>query len=303
VKISGITNYDHSYHFDDQKDGYAVTVKVKLENKSDKIAHATDYMFTLKNSKENIGAKLSPKSQKSLGNNETKLKAGESWEGVLTYPMSENDYKAMISAPINLEISAFVEDGKAANVLLPKQQVPIALNEEGKKQVENAAGQYPDEIIQKHYATKEILKEQKDLKLENEFNGLHMTVNGIQYAKVTPVAEYARLFTSFKDGINSITIKLDVKNNTEFDFDTTGISPWLLLNNSSRLQSQGAIFETNEKSIKKGEQKTLYVTYLMNKLDYDGLSKLGLRYSSFSSISAGKTVMEPNTEIELPFQK
>jgi Domain of unknown function (DUF5068)/Domain of unknown function (DUF4352) len=303
VKITDITNLDNSFHFEDKKEGYAVTMKVKVENKSDKTAFISDYSFNLKNSKKNLGAKLFPASQKSLGNKNSQLPAGESWEGVLTYPMSENVFNIMTSDPVNFHIDAITEDGKSSNVLLPKNQIPIALNAEGQKQVASAAGQYPDEIVQRNYGTKEVLKEQKDLNITNDFDGLQLTVNGIQYAKVTPDSQHARLFTDFKDGINSVTVKIDVKNNSQFDFDSNDFSPWLITNNSTKRQKQSTIIEDNSKTIKKGEQKTIYVNFLMNKLDYDGLSKIALNYTTFFSSSAGKTVIRADKDVELPFQK
>ena len=65
-----------------------------------------------------------------------------------------------------------------------------------------------------------MLFEKVDINETKEIDGVKITLNGVQYANVTPTEAYSNSFSNFGDsGLVALTAKMTIENGSDTPFD------------------------------------------------------------------------------------
>ncbi|QXE01645.1 DUF4352 domain-containing protein [Terribacillus sp. DMT04] len=138
---------------------------------------------------------------------------------------------------------------------------------------------FPDRLTRDAVAEKEILAEQS-LDQSQTADNLEVTLEGIQYTKLTPASSYASSFTGFQDPnkIVAATAKLKVKNDSDQAIPLSELGAFLETSTYRILNHN--ILEADTGEIDPGKTSTKYIVFLMDQKDFKKEDTFSLRISS-----------------------
>lgn len=138
---------------------------------------------------------------------------------------------------------------------------------------------FPDRLTRDAVAKKEILAEQ-NLDQSQTADNLEVTLEGIQYTKLTPASSYESSFTGFQDPnkIVAATAKLKVKNDSNQAIPLSELGAFLETPTYRILNHN--ILEADTGEIDPGKTSTKYVVFLMDQKDFKKEDTFSLRISS-----------------------
>lgn len=227
-------------------------------------------------------------------------KKGEKQEGILEYILTKEEYGTLKDANVKFRVSQSSADKDFSEKVSDEKVFDLPLSgENAEKQTAVSKEFYPDSILKDNVAEKEMLAKNESIGKTETGEKVDVTLDGVQFTKLTPTESYQDAFTGFGDeNIVAATVKVTVKNNTEADITLDQFSTFLSTDKVQYLDEGSLAFDTG--SIKPGETGEKYLVYLMKeKSDYGEAKDFTFRLTHLTN-QDGKDLLKNELSFDVP---
>lgn len=308
VHVSNM-NESRKVDFDDQDEGYVLTYKMTLDNKSDEDVYysggvsllsddGVDYIIPRKHLVDR-DEWLKDDSKE----NASQFSKGKSFTGMNAHTMTKAQFEKLKSP--TLKIDALFLNDDVAQKLGEEAVFKLPFNDEGAKKAETASELYQDKMVTDNIADKEVFFEKTDINETKEIDGVKITLNGVQYVDVTPTAAHAERFKNFGDGgLVAITVKTTIENGSETPFDKFLIERKLTIDeNRGTMLNQGMLEPSYSGIFNPGDKDEILTVFLFRKDEFDIFKKFDLQVGPFSDENAKRLFKEKSVTFNLPVKQ
>lgn len=308
-QIVHVSNMNESakYNFDDEEEGYVITYKLGFENNLDEdVFFNVSTMMLSDDGTENLYMKSG------LVDREDWLKGGKEnagrqyapgkYTGMQSYTMTKAQYERLSAPTYTIDIPLLEDD---YNKKIGKDAVfKIPFNEEGAEKASKSSALYADKMVTDTIADKELFFAKEDMNETQKIDDVTITLEGVQYADVTPTKAHASRFTNFGDGpLVALTAKFQIKNDSKEAIAKSLIDKRLILDqNRGTMLSQGMLEPFLHGDLNPGESEEILAVFLFRKDEFGLLKELKLQFGPFADSNAKKLFKEKSVTFDLPMK-
>ena len=307
VKITDM-NESTSNRFDGDKDGYIITTKASVDNTLDKaiqynvsmnVQMEDRYDYVSSNGLDYIPEEHQLRFEK---DEYGVFEAGERRDFWLTARMTTAEFDKLAKLEPKFIIEGNMRDAADEESKLQGDNAifPFVYSKDQAKEVADAPDLYPDKLTTDNIAKKEIIFEDTSYGKSEKLDGFHVTVEGVQYAKLTPNESSKEMFENFDgDDVVAVTVYLNIDNQSKETISNM-LSGWLVVNNGeAKLQSAGFVDNYSPMNIEKGQKGENYMVFVMKQKYYDIYDSFELELGPFLG-DDGYAFKENKMTFELP---
>lgn len=176
----------------------------------------------------------------------------------------------------NLELSGIdpTKDSiKTEDKLLKYQKETIPIAADGEATMSGEGEFYPDKATMENMGTKKMI-ETKELQETKDFEGIQVTVEGVQIVEFEPNQTNGRKFDNYTTGMVLVTAKIKLKNEGKETLNLMGTSGKIAFGDKYRSLNQLQLEpgDSNEK-LEPGQEGIKYIVFVIDKEGYDKLYK------------------------------
>lgn len=308
-QIVHVSNMNESakYNFDDEEEGYVITFKLGFENKLDEdVFYNASTMMLSDDGTENLYMKIG------LVDREDWLKGDKDnagrqygpgkYTGLQSYTMTKAQYERLSAPTYTFDIPMLEDD---FNKRIGKEAIfKVPFNEKGAEKASKSAALYADKMVTDTIADKELFFSKEDINETQKIDEVTITLEGVQYADITPTTANEGRFVNFGEGpLVALTAKLQVKNNSKEAIAKSLIEKRLILDqNRGTMSSQGMLEQTQYGDLQPGESEEILAVYLFRKDEFGLYKELKLQFGPLKDSNAKKLFKEKSVTFDLPLK-
>src|SRR5690625_1823451 len=310
VKLTDM-NKSQDITFDDNLEGYAVTIDVTTENTRDKPVIYNNSMDIRTDDRNDY----MPFKMNHFVAEDKNVEWGEGGTGVFE-PGDKQDFFMVASLTndqfdkIESSDAKFIIEGGVSEDLegfsdqFGEEEVfDFTYSEESDTKSADAPEFYKDKLTTENIADKEILFEDTELDMTEKIGDAEITIEGVQFTEITPTKANKEMFSDFEDGIVALTLQVSVDNQSDEMIYNDGFNSWINANDGeARYQSQGSLENDSGREIQPGETGERQLVYVFDQKYYDLYEDFDLEMGPFFG-EEGYLFKEQEAEFELPAEK
>ncbi len=310
-QIVHVSNMNESakIDFDDEDEGYVLTYKMTLDNKAEEdVYYAGGVSLLSDDGREYIIPRqhfVDRDEWMKDGSTEhaSQYSKGKSFTGMNAHTMTKAQFEKLTTP--TLKIDALFLDDDVSKKLGEDAVFKLPFNEGGAKKAETTAELYQDKMVTDNIADKEIFFQKTDMNETKEIDGVKITLDGVQYANVTPTDAHADRFTNFGDGgLVALTVKTTIENGSETPFDKFLIDRKLVIDDDrGTMFNQGMLEPSYSGTFKPGDKDEILTVFLFRKDEFDIFKKFELQIGPLKDESAKALFKEKSVSFDLPVEK
>ncbi|QUW20596.1 DUF5068 domain-containing protein [Sporosarcina sp. Marseille-Q4063] len=307
-QVVHVTNMNESAKtsFNDEDEGYVLTYKLTLDNQSDEdISFDQGVLFYSDDATEHLPGRshfvardewLKDDSKDSFG-----LYSKGSFTGLSAHMITKAQFEKLESPRMTISTPYLDEDtskgfGDEAVFFFP-------ITEEGTKKAEATSKLYADKMVTESIADKELFFSKEDINEEQSIDDVKVTLEGVQYATVTPTAAHADRFSNFGDGpLVGLTIKLSIENGSDALVSKTIKTSLHLDQNRGTMLSNGMLEPTASGEIEPGETHEALIVYLFREDEFNLLKELEFQVGPLVDENVKNLFKEKSVTFDLPVE-
>ncbi|MFD1206305.1 DUF5068 domain-containing protein [Sporosarcina contaminans] len=308
-QIAHVTNMNESvkHYFDDEDEGYVITYKLQFENNLDEdVFFNASTMMLSDDGTENLYMKIGlvDRDDWLKGDNEdvTRQYGPGTYTGMQAYTMTKAQYERLLAPTYTIDIPMLEDDFKKriGNDAVFK----IPFNEDGAEKASKSAALYADKMVTDTIADKELFFSKEDMNETQKIDEVSITLEGVQYADITPTTANEGRFVNFGDGpLVALTAKFQVKNDSNEAIAKSLIEKRLILDqNRGTMSSQGMLEPTQYGDLQPGESEEILSVYLFRKDEFGLLKELQLQFGPLKDSDAKNLFKEKSVTFDLPMK-
>lgn len=308
-QIAHVTNVNESakHNFDEEDEGYVITYKFSFDTKLDEdVYFNASTMMLSDDGTENLYMRRSLVKEddwlKGDKDNAGRQYSAGTYTGMQAYTMTKAQYERLTAPTLTVDRPMLEDDFKKS--LGDEAIFKIPFNEDGAEKASKSAALYADKMVTDTIADKELFFSKEDIQETKKIDGVSITLEGVQYADITPTAAHADRFRNFGDGpLVAVTAKFTVDNNSDAAFAKSFADARLLLDqNRGTMLSEGMLEPTLYDDQQPGESEEYLKVFLFRKDEFDLLKNLSLQFGPFADGNAKKLFKEQSVTFELPMK-
>lgn len=308
VHVSNM-NESSKTNFDEEDEGYVLTYKMTLDNKSDEdVYYAGGVSLLADNGADYIIPRkhLVDRNQwmkDDSTENVSQYSKGKSFTGMNAHSMTKAQYEKL-SSP-TLKIDALFLDDDVSKRLGEEAVFKLPFNDKGAEKAATSSELYQDKMVTDSIADKEIFFEKTDIDETKEIDGVKITLNGVQYTNVTPTAGHADRFSNFGDsGLVALTVKTIIENGSDTPFDKFLLDRKLTVDeNRGTVFNQGMLEPNYNGTFNPGDKDEILTVFLFRKDEFDIFKKFELQVGPLKDEKAKELFKEKTVTFDLPVKK
>ncbi len=310
-QIVHVTNMNESskVDFEDEDEGYVLTYKMTLDNKSDEDVYYSGGVSLLS---DDGGDYIIPRQhfvdreewlKDESTENASQYSKGKSFTGMNAHSMTKAQYESLTSPTLKFD-GLFLDDD-VSKKLGEEAVFKLPFNEKGAEKAETSSELYQDKMVTDNIADKEIFFEKTDINETKEIDGVKITLNGVQYANVTPTAAHAERFRNFGDGgLVALTVKTTIENGSDTPFDKFLVERKLTIDDDrGTMFNQGMLEPNYSGTSNPGDKDEFLTVFLFRKDEFDIFKKFELQVGPLKDDSAKALFKEKSVTFDLPVKK
>lgn len=308
VRVSNM-NESRKADFDDQDEGYVLTYKMTLDNQSDEDVYFSQGV-TLQSDDgvDDLGKRqhlvdrdkwLKDESTENV----SQFSKGKSFTGMIAHTMTKAQFDKLTAPTLTID-KLFLNDD-VAQTIGEEAVFKLPFNEQGTEKAETSSKLYQDKMVTDNIADKEVFFEKADINETKEIDGVKITLDGVQYANVTPTAAHAERFTNFGDGeLVALTVKTTIENGSETPFDKFFIERKLIIDeNRGTMLNQGMLEPNYSGLFNPGDKDEILTVFLFRKDEFDIFKKFQLQVGPLADENAKKLFKEKSVTFDIPMKQ
>ncbi|MEO4055198.1 DUF5068 domain-containing protein [Solibacillus sp. CAU 1738] len=287
VKVTDM-NTDFYIEFDDQTEGYVITAKVTVENTINKtMNYPLNMNIQLTGPSDYIHKRntfVRDEYPKSATEKVTKWAAGEKVTGLVTFTLTNDDFKLLDTVKPKFVIEGGVADNDQFSGSYKGNAIfDFTYNEVQAEAVASAHVFYPDRLTTDNMADKELIFENMAINETQQLADVKVTLEGIQYTEIIPTKAHEDRFRNFGDnGIVALTAKFIIDNQSSEKISITNLSSKVTIDqNRGNVFAQGMVEPNNPRYIEAGEQGEKYHVFLFRKDEFEIFKRFDLEFGPF----------------------
>ena len=224
-----------------------------------------------------------------------------SFTGMAAHMITKAQFEKLESP--RLTISTPYLEGDASKSFGDEAVFFLPFTEEGTKKAESTSKLYADKMVTDSVADKELFFSKEDINEEQSIDDVKVTLEGVQYATITPTAAHADRFSNFGDGpLVALTIKVSVENGSD-ELVSKSIRTKLLLDqNRGTMLSNGMLEPTARGEIEPGETHETLFVYLFREDEFNLLKELKFQVGPLVDENVKNLFKEKSIEFDLPMK-
>lgn len=307
-QIMHVSNMDESSksNFDGEDEGYVLTYKMSLVNNSNEdVYYAGGVSLLGDDGVDNIIPRkhLVDREQwlkDDSTENPSQYSKEKTFTGMNAHSMTKEQFEKL-SSP-TLKIDALFLNDDVSQKLGEAAIFKIPFNEEGVEKAAVSSQIYPDKMTTDNIAEKELFFEKTDINETKEIDGVKITLNGVQYANITPTEGYKDSFSNFGDsGVVALTAKITVENGSDTPFDKFFVDRKLIVDeNRGTVLSQGMLEPTYRGTFNPGDKEEFITVFLFRKDEFDIFKELELQVGPLKDSDAKPLFKEKTVTFVVP---
>ncbi|MBO0993831.1 DUF5068 domain-containing protein [Bacillus sp. SD088] len=294
--------------FNDEDEGYVLTLKLTLDNQSeDEISYAGGLSMQTDDATEHIVKRTTLVDRDQWMKDESTegaslYSAGKSFTGLDAFLITKDQFEKS-QLPI-LKIDALWRGEDVSDRIGEEAVIPLPLSDEGKNKAKESANLYQDKMVTDTIAEKEVFFSEEDINETQEIDKVKVTLNGVQYADITPTDGHKERFKNFGDGpLVALTAKFTVENNSDEAFDQSFIERKLHVDDRGTMLSQGMLEPTVRGEVQPGDTFEGLAVFLFRKDEFGIFKELKLQIGPLADENAKRLFKEKSVQFDLPMKK
>ncbi|KRG14887.1 hypothetical protein ACA30_09460 [Virgibacillus soli] len=294
--------------FNDEEEGYILTLKLTLDNQSeDEISYAGGLSMQTDDATEHIIKRTTLVDRDQWMKDESTesaslYSAGKSFTGLDAFLITKDQFEKS-KLPI-LKIDALWRGEDVSDRIGEEAVIPLPLSDEGKDKAKETANLYQDKMVTDTIAEKEIFFAKEDINETKEIDKVKVTLNGVQYANITPTDGHKERFKNFGDGpLIALTAKFTVENNSDQAFSQSFIDRKLHVDDRGTMMSQGMLEPTVRDMVEPGDTFEGLAVFLFREDEFGIFKELKLQMGPLSDENAKRLFKEKSVQFDLPMKK
>ncbi|WP_042354527.1 DUF5068 domain-containing protein [Bacillus rubiinfantis] len=310
-QIVHVTNMNESSksNFDGEDEGYILTYKMTLDNKSDQDVYyaggvtlqsddGMDYIIPRQHLVDR-NQWLKDKSAKNV----SQFSKGKSFTGMNAHSMTKAQFEKLSSPTLKID-ALFLNDDVSKKLGTPAV-FKLPFNDKGVEKSAKSSQLYQDKMVTDNIADKEVFFEKNDINETKEIDGVKVTLNGVQYANVTPTAAYKKSFSDFGDnGVVALTVKMTIENGSNTPFEKFLVDRKLLIDkNRGTMLNQGMLEPNYSGTSKPGDKDEFLTVFLFRKDEFSIFKEFELKVGPLKDSNAKELFKEKTVSFDLPVKK
>ncbi|MEZ7171015.1 DUF5068 domain-containing protein [Sporosarcina sp. OR05] len=309
-QIVHVTNMNESAKssFEDADEGYVMTYQMTIHNNSDEDVYYTGGMTFLTDDGNDYIMKRTHfvdrdewlKDYDAEGHSQ--FSKGKAVTGLVAFMITNEQFEKM-HTPI-LKIDKFFLEDDTSKTFGEEAVFTIPMNEASMDKAASVANLYPDKMVTDTIADKEIFYAEENIDETKEIDGVKITLNGVQYANITPTDAHKERFKNFGDGpLVALTTKTTIQNGSEFPIPKFFMETRLHIDdNRGTMLSQGMLEPTPRGNIEPGDSAEIYHVYLFREDEFQIYKKLDFQVGPFKDEDVKPLFKEKTVTFTLPKQ-
>lgn len=308
-QIAHVTNMNESakHNFDDEDEGYVITYKFSFDTQLDEdVFYNASTMMLSDDGTENLYMRRSlvDESDWLKGDKDTagrQFSAG-TYTGMQAYTMTAAQYERLTAPTLTVDRPMLEDDFKKS--LGEEAVFKIPFNDEGAEKSSKSSALYADKMVTDTIADKEIFFAKEDINETKKIDEVSVTLEGVQYADITPTAAHASRFSNFGDGpLIALTAKFQVTNDSDSAFAKDLADARLILDKDrGTMLSEGMLEPALYDNLQPGESEEFLKVFLFRKDEFELLKDLSLEFGPLADENAKKLYKEKSVTFELPMK-
>lgn len=311
LKVTDMNQRFASIPFDDQTDGYVITAKVTVDNQTGKAVYYnnTHHLQLSSSSFDNIPSKNrdliseDDRVQSKVETEISKFAEGEKVEGIINFFLTNEKFDMLKAVKPKYVIEGGAADNKEYKDSFRGEAVfDFIYSDDQKAKAESEAHFYPDKLTTDNMADKEMIFEKADINETQQIDDVKVTLEGVQYAEITPTLSAKQKFRNFGDnGIVAVTVKFKIDNQSNDPLDLVLLTSKLILDdNRGSVLSDGLAEPSTPMDIKAGEQDEKYHVFFFRKDEFELIKKFDLEFGPFKDTDGKRLFKEKTLKFTLP---
>ena len=309
-QVVQVTNMNESSKasFNDEDEGYVLTYKWTLDNQSDEEVSFNGGVFLYSDDAiEHLVGRSHFVDRDEWMNDDShdtvSLYTKGSFTGKAAHMITKAQFEKLDSP--RLTISTPYLEGDVSKSFGEEAVFFLPFTEEGTKKAESTSKLYADKMVTDSVADKELFFSKEDINEEQSIDDVKITVEGVQYATITPTAGHAERFSNFGDGpLVALTIKYKVDNGSDELISKFSIKTRLHLDqNRGSMLSNGMLEPTVNGEIKPGESHEVLSVYLFREDEFNLLKELKFEVGPLVDENSKNLFKEKTVQFDLPMKE
>lgn len=310
-QVVHVTNMNESskHVFDDEDEGYVLSFKLTFTNEMDEdVYYTASTMMLSDDATENLYMRSYLVNRDDWITDEStddvsQYTKEKSFTGMQAYTMTKAQFEKL-EAP-KLTISKPYVENDTSKMFGEEAVFFLPITDEGTKKAAATSGLYADKMLTDSVADKELFFSEENISETESIEDVKVTLEGVQYANITPTAGHAERFENFGDGpLVALTAKFTVENNSDSTMIPMLIEKKLILDqNRGTMRSEGMLEPTVFENIEPGDTTEEYAVFLFRKDEFDLLKELELQFGPLVDENAKKLFKEKSVTFTLPMKE
>lgn len=310
-RIVHVSNMNESSktNFDGEDEGYVLTYKMTLDNKSDEDVYYAGGVSLLSDDGVDyiIPRKYLVHRDQWLTDDSTEnvsqYSKGKTFTGMNAHSMTKAQFEKLNSPTLKID-KLFLNDDVSQR-LGEDAVFKLPFNAKGAEKAAVSSQLYQDKMVTDNIADKEVFFEKLDINETKEIDGVKITLNGVQYANVTPTEANINRFSNFGDsGLVALTVKMTIENRSDTPFDKFLLDRKLTIDgNRGTMFNQGMLEPHYSGTFNPGDKDEVLTVFLFRKDEFDIYNKFDLQVGPLKSSDAKRLFKEKAVSFDLPVNK
>ncbi|ARK32884.1 DUF5068 domain-containing protein [Halalkalibacter krulwichiae] len=308
VHVSNMNESSKS-NFDEEDEGYVLTYKMTLVNDSDEdVYYAGGVSLLSDDGTEYIIPRqhLVDREQwlkDDSNDNFSQYSKGATYTGMNAHSMTKAQFDKL-SSP-TLKIDAFFLEDDVSKRIGEDAIFQIPFNDEGVEKAAVSSQLYQDKMTTDNIADKEVFFEETDMNETKEIDGVKITLNGVQYADLTPTEAYKDSFSDFgENGVVALTAKVTIENGSDTPFDKFFIDRKLIIDgNRGTMFNQGMLEPSFSGTVNPGDKDEFLTVFLFRKDEFAIFNEFEFHLGPLKDSEANLLFKEKTVTFDLPVEK
>lgn len=308
VKVTDM-NTDFYIEFDDQTEGYVITAKVTIDNTTNKtMNYPINMNIQLSGPSDYFADRntfVRDEYPKSATEKVTKWAAGEKVTGLVTFTLTNDEFKLLDTVKPKFVIEGGVADNDQYSGSYKGDAIfDFTYSAEQAEAVANAHVFYPDLLTLENMADKELIFENMAINETQQLDEVKVTLEGIQYTEIIPTKGNEDRFRNFGDsGVVALTAKFILDNQTSEKIGIANLYSKVAIDqNRGNVLSEGMVEPNNPRYIEAGEQGEKYHVFLFRKDEFELFKTFDLEFGPFVQDDGKKQFKGKSVKFSLPRQ-
>ena len=307
VHISDM-NESMKVSFADQDEGYVLTYKYTLDNQSDEDVYFNlGAMLYSDDAIDHLPVRGHFVARDEWMNDESndavnQYSKGKSFSGMEAHMITKEQFKKLEAPKLTISKPYLNDDtsktfGEEAVFFLP-------FTDKGAEKATATADLYQDKMVTDSVADKELFFAKEDIDVTESIDDVKITLEGVQYANITPTAGHADRFSNFGEGpLVALTLKFNVENGSDklVSKTSTGIKLNLDQNRGTML-SNGMLEPTVRGEIEPGESHEVLSVFLFREDEFNLYKELEIEFGPLTDEKVQKLFKEKFVTFDIPMK-